>query len=325
MNGKGIILLALKPHRLPADAQARIKAIDGTRTLFASDDRKEIEARLSDTEIAGGDFPPDLIPRLNALRWYQSWSAGTDWLQKFPETKVQPFILTSTSGMHATQMNEHLFGLILSWCKKFPAAFAAQSRKEWYRPQTSQLCELTGKTMLILGLGAIGEQTATIARAFGMSVIGVRRSPRKDEKRTDNVRIALFDELPALLPLADVVVNILPYTSKTRDLINRDYFTRMKKTALFANIGRGGTVNEMDLTAALEENLIAGAVLDVTAVEPLPTDSPLWKRENVIITAHYAGNHSQYDQIAFDIFLENLARFTRGEMLVNVVDKNLGY
>ena len=323
---KGLIILALNPRRIPADAQKRIAAIDDTRTLFSSDDRKELEARLAEIEIAAGDFPPDLLAKSPKLRWFQTWSAGADFLQKHPETKGAPFALTSTSGMHLEQMNEHLFGLLLAWCRKFPKAFAAQSRREWYRPRGyTEMVELSGKTLLILGFGAIGEHTARIGRAFGLDVIGVRREARPGETRTDGVRIGTYDQLASLLPQADIVVNILPMTQDTRAIANASFFSLMKPTALFANIGRGGTVNETDLDAALSNGTIAGAVLDVTAVEPLPADSPLWTRENVIITGHYAGYHPHYDSKAFDIFLDNLSRFTAGEPLRNLVDKNLGY
>ncbi len=322
----GLIVLALGPRRIPPDGLKRIAEIDGTREVFASGDRKEIEARLADVEIAAGDFPPELLAAAPKLRWYQAWSAGADFLQKFPETKDAPFLLTSTSGMHLEQMNEHLFGLLLAWCRKFPLAFAAQSRKEWYRPRGHfEMVALSGKTMLILGFGAIGEHTARIARAFGMEVIGVRRTERPGEARSDGVRIGTLDQLPSLLPQADIVVNILPMTQDTREMADVAFFSRMKPTALFANIGRGGTVNEADLVAALAGGAIAGAVLDVTAVEPLPPESPLWTRENVIITGHYAGFHPRYDEIAFGIFLDNLSRFAAGNPLLNLVDKRLGY
>lgn len=325
MNDKALILLALKRSRLPEDAEAAIRAVDPSKTVLATDDRAEIEARLADAVIVGGDVPADLLHRMPSLRWVQAWSAGTDWLQKFPETQHLPFTLTSTSGMHSAQMNEHLFGLILSWCRKFPSSFSAQSGKRWIKPPASDMVGLAGKTMLILGMGTIGEQTASIARAFGMSVIGVRRTARKADTRSDGVRIAEIGELPALLPSADVVVNILPLTAETAGLIDLDFISRMKPSALFANVGRGGSVKETDLIAALERKLIAGAVLDVTEEEPLPENSPLWTADSVIITAHYAGLTAQYDEVAFSIFLDNLGRYARGEALLHVVDKKRGY
>jgi phosphoglycerate dehydrogenase-like enzyme len=187
------------------------------------------------------------------------------------------------------------------------------------------MVELAGKTMLILGFGAIGEETARLARAFGMSVIGVRRSARSEEQRTDGVRIAAFGDLPGLLKEADIVVNILPFTHETRGLVDRTFLSRMKKTALYANIGRGGTTVEADLAEALRDGRIAGAVLDVTEEEPLAGDSPLWAMENVIVTAHYAGFHPRYDEIAFGIFLDNLSRYVSGKPLKNLVNKSLGY
>jgi phosphoglycerate dehydrogenase-like enzyme len=326
MESKRLILLALKSSRVPADARERIASIDGSREFFPCDDKKEIEARISEIEIAAGDFPPDLIAKAPNLRWLQLWSAGADWLQKHPESKKPDYILTTTSGIHARQMNEHLFGMILAWCRNFPRAFAAQTRREWYRPGSyGETAELSGKTMLVIGFGSIGEQTARIAAAFGLSVIGVRRNARPEEKRVDGVRTAALSDLPDLLPAADIVVNILPLTQDTRGMFDGNLFSRMKSSALYANIGRGGTTNEADLNEAVEKGTIAGAILDVTEEEPLSPSSPLWEKENVIITGHYAGFHPRYDAMAFDIFLDNLSRFVSGRPLANVVDKGLGY
>ncbi len=322
---KSLIHLALQPKRLPENSVERLRAIDGSREIFASEDRAEIEARLDDIEIAAGDFPPDLAVRASNLKWMQLWSAGADWLQTLPEARSKDFLLTTTSGMHVGQMAEHLFALILAWGRKLPDAFDAQRRGEWHRPHRPALLSLAGKTMLIVGFGAIGEGVARAAAAFGMRVVGVVRTPRSGPERTDGVRLALMAELPALMGEADIVVNILPYTQETRGLFGKELFGRMKKTALFANIGRGPTVNEAELIAALESKTIAGALLDVMETEPLPSDSPLWKRNDVILTAHYAGFHPEYDRIAFDIFLDNFERFAKGKALLNLVDKNRGY
>jgi len=301
-----------------------MRAIDGARGILAPENRAEIEARLPEIEIAAGDFPPDLVARCPRLRWMQTWSAGTDWLQAFPETAKMPFALTSTSGMHVSQMNEHLFGMILSWARKLPAASAAQSRREWYRPHRPEIFSLEGKKMLIVGFGAIGEGTARVARAFGMKVVGVTRTART-EPRADGVELGILADLPSLVADADIVVDILPYTADTRHLFAAELFSAMKEGALFANIGRGGTVDEAALEAALASGHLCGAVLDVMEQEPLPSASPLWDRADTLLTAHYAGFHPEYDRIAFDIFIDNLGRFVKGEPLRNLVDKSLGY
>jgi phosphoglycerate dehydrogenase-like enzyme len=138
-------------------------------------------------------------------------------------------------------------------------------------------------------------------------------------------KVVEFQRMYEVLPEADVVVDVLPYTQETRYLMAEKTFAAMKKTALFANIGRGPTVDEAALAEAVRGGTIAGAVLDVTETEPLPPESPLWDIPGIIITPHYSGSHPQYDEMVFELFLDNLRRYRRGEGLRNIVDKELGY
>jgi phosphoglycerate dehydrogenase-like enzyme len=176
--------------------------------------------------------------------------------------------------------------------------------------------------MLILGYGAIGEQTAKIAAAFGMKIIGIRRRPSPPDSP---FRIETMDKLPGLLGEADYVVNILPYTPETKGCMGAKEFTLMKNGAVYVNVGRGLTNDEEALARAIRSGRLAAALLDVAAAEPLPQDSPLWDLENLIITPHYAGARSDYSALAIDITLENLRRYNRGEELLHLVDKNAGY
>ena len=156
-----------------------------------------------------------------------------------------------------------------------------------------------------------------------MRVIAVRRRahvPLAGAERTVGI-----DRLPDVLPVADFVVNTLPLTAETEGLIGEAELRAMKPTAYIVNIGRGATMDEDALVLALREGWIAGAGLDVFTTEPLPPESPLWKMENVIVSPHYAGQTERYDERAVAIFLDNLSRYLRGEALVNVVDKRLGY
>jgi phosphoglycerate dehydrogenase-like enzyme len=325
-KNKGLILIALPPDFIPPGAPERIIAAAGGREIRVSTDLAEIEGFLDKIEIGFGDVPFSLIPRMPRLQWVQLWSAGADWLQQHPAVKALPFRLTNTSGMHRQQITEHLFGLIIAWNRRFPAAFAAQGRHEWLRISGRQLSVLPGKTMLILGYGAIGEQTARAALAFGMRVIGVRRYvPPAVEAAVPDLTVEAADKLLSLLPQADIVVNILPLTQDTRHSFGKAQFGAMKQSALYANVGRGATTDEAALIAALRDKRIAGALLDVTEQEPLAPDSPLWDLENVILTAHYSGLHPGYDAIALEIALDNLGRYLRGETLLNLVDKERGY
>jgi phosphoglycerate dehydrogenase-like enzyme len=325
---KGLILLALPPDRIPAGAEEKIRRAGDGRDLRITANKAEIEPILDAIEIGFGDVPFSLISRMPLLKWVQLWSAGADRLQQYPEIKVLPFQLSSASGMHGPQITEHIFALLLAWNRRLVKALALQSRHEWRQVRAGELPVLSGKTMLILGYGAIGKTVARAALAFGMRVIGVRRRiPAAGTAGAEEpgVTLAPSPELPEYLPLADVVVNILPLTPDTRRFFGPAEFAAMKREALYVNVGRGATTDEEALIEALRSERIAGALLDVAEREPLSPDSPLWNMENVIITGHYAGLRADYDQLALDIALDNLGRYIRGEALRNLVDKERGY
>jgi phosphoglycerate dehydrogenase-like enzyme len=234
------------------------------------------------------------------------------------------FVLTSTSGIHAIQMTEHIFALLLALARELPRAMRLQEGCEWiHQSRHEHLFELAGKTMLLIGVGAIGQRTARVAAAMDMRVLGVRRNPTLGAPAVD----AMFGpgQLVDLLPQADVIVLTVPLTTETRGMIGEPELRAMRSTAYLINVGRGGTVDEEVLARALREGWIAGAGLDVFETEPLPEDSPLWGLDRVIITSHYAGVTPHYHERALEIFLENLQRYQTGEPLRNVVDKQLGY
>jgi phosphoglycerate dehydrogenase-like enzyme len=319
------ILLAFEPDTLSDDQVAQIReAAPQKAAIVMTRDRSEIEAMLDHVEVAVGWFPADLLPQASNLRWYQQWSAGADWLLRHPRAAAADFVLTSTSGIHAIQITEHIFVFLLAFARELPQAMRAQSQRRWIPTDRHQgLFELAGKTMLLIGVGAIGERTARVARAFDMRVLGVRRDPTLDVSGVE----AMFGphQLLDLLPQADVVVLTVPLTEETRGMIAERELRAMKTSSIIVNIGRGGTVEEPALIQALREGWIAGAGLDVFEEEPLPDESSLWELDNVIITSHYAGVTPHYHERALEIFLDNLQRYAAGESLRNVVDKDLGY
>jgi len=319
------ILLALEPDTLSADQVARIRATaPDSASIIMTRDHDQITPLLDQIEVAAGWFPVDLLPQASNLRWYQQWSAGADWLLRHPEAAQADFVLTNTSGIHAIQISEHVFAFLLAFARELPQAMAAQRERRWIPSDHHEgLFELAGKTMLLVGVGAIGERTARIANAFNMRVLGVRRDPTVGAPGVE--AMVGPDQLLDLLPQADVVVVTVPLTDETRDMIAEPELRAMKETAIIVNVGRGGTIDEDALNRALREGWIAGAGLDVFETEPLPDDSPLWERDDVLITSHYAGITPHYHQRALQIFLDNLERYTAGEPLRNVVDKNLGY
>jgi phosphoglycerate dehydrogenase-like enzyme len=320
---KGIILVSLAPAHIPPDMTERLREAGGGREVRTALRKADIEPFLDSIEIAMGDVHFSLIPRMPRLAWVQLWSAGADRLQKYPALKELPFLLTSTSGMHGRQMTEHLFALALAWNRRLDEAFAARTRREWLKIPRERLPLWAGKTMLILGYGAIGREIARAALAFGMKVIGLRRHVSADPE--GDIRIEEASKLTRLLPQADLVVNLLPFTRDTRDSFGGTEFAAMKKTALYANLGRGNTTDEGAMIEALKTGKIAGALLDVSAQEPLPADSPLWGMNNVLITGHYGGLAEDYNVRAAEIALENLRRYLRGGVLKNLVDKQRGY
>ncbi len=288
-----------------------------------SRDKDEITSLLGDIEVAAGSFPRDLLAKAPNLKWFQQWGAGADWLLKYSDAAEHPFTLTNVSGIHAVPISEHVLAFMLAFARGLPGAVRDQVKHRWRKADERSVIELAGKTVLLIGVGAIGERTAKLAAALGMRVWGVRRDPSKEVEYVE--RMVARGELRTLLPDADFVILTVPLTEETRHVMSADEFGLMKDSSYLINIGRGGTVNEADLIRALKEGQIAGAGLDVFEEEPLPEDSPLWEMENVIVTAHYSGDTPHYDERALKIFLENLRLYERGEALTHVVDKRRGY
>jgi len=174
-----------------------------------------------------------------------------------------------------------------------------------------------------VGLGGIGTEVARRAHALGMRVVATRRSSRSGPDFVDYV--GLSDELGDLVAEADVVVTALPLTPETTRMFDAEFFAAMKPTAYFINVGRGKSVVTDDLMAALESGELAGAGLDVTDPEPLPTDHPLWRLPNVIITPHVAASSVQAVERLQAVVRENLRRYVAGEPMLSVVDVGRGY
>jgi phosphoglycerate dehydrogenase-like enzyme len=186
----------------------------------------------------------------------------------------------------------------------------------------SKKISISGKTMLVVGLGGIGSEVARRAAAMGMRVIGTRNSSREGPEYVDYV--GLSHELFKLAGQADVIVNALPLTPATTGLFDKGFFAATKRGAYFVNVGRGQTVVTDDLLEALESGQITGAGLDVTEPEPLPENHPLWQFSNVIITPHVAGRGSTFER-QMVLLKENLRRYAAGDALLNVVDPERGY
>ena len=318
---KGMILVQLEAGRMPDGAVERLARAGYGREVLLTEDRELIERNRERVEIYIGEIDYALLTRMPAVSWVQLWYAGVDGMRAYPELTERPFLFTN-SRIHGPQIAEHVFAMILSWNRRLARIFEAKNRREWIRFPIDALGALTGASLLILGYGAIGEHVAGVARAFGMRVTGLRRNPARG---AEGVRVEPAERLRELLPQADYVLNILPYTPATTRLVGAAEFSLMKKSALYISVGRGGTTDEAALIAALRGRSIAGALLDVTEREPLPPDSPLWDLDNLILSPHCAGFRPGYDRMALEVALDNLGRYVRGEPLNYLVDKRAGY
>lgn len=265
-------------------------------------------------------FMPTIVNSKN-LKWIHSFSAGVDKVLT-PEIINSSVLVSNSAGIHATPIAEHVLGFLLLCTRQFLPALKSQIQHQWKGPE--DVTELRSKTILIVGLGHIGEEVARLVSAFGATVIATVRNLRT-EKPEQVSRLETSDHLTELLPEADFVVITAPLTTENRGLFNKEKFQKMKPTAVIINIGRGPIINEADLIETLKNKTIAGAALDVTETEPLPHNSPLWDMENVFITAHYSGLSERYMERAIDRFCMNLKAFLEGKELPNLVDKRLGY
>jgi phosphoglycerate dehydrogenase-like enzyme len=295
--------------------------------VLLTEDREVVEAVLDRIEIAVRRFPRDLIARAPNLRWYQQWGAGADWLLRHPGARDHPVIITNVSGIHAVPISEHVFAMLLAFARGLPAAVRAQERHDWLTredlDEAGGVFELADLTMLVVGVGAIGERIARLGAALEMHVLGVRRDPTRPAAGVE--RLVGPQQLLDGLPLADGVVITLPRTPETCRLFDASAFAAMKPGAYLINIGRGRVVDETALVEALRSGQVACAGLDVFEAEPLRAESPLWEMPNVIITAHYSGESPRYDERAMAIFLDNLRRYQSGLPLHHVIDKKRGY
>lgn len=298
----------------------QIRAVDPrVRVTAVTDRQKGIELASQAEILVGWNIPREAVQRATRLRWIHSTAAGVDQLLH-PEVLKGEITVTSSSGIHQPLI-EHVFALMLALSRRLHIAMRGQLHRRWDRARAVG-DELRDRTLGILGLGRIGAELTTPAQAFGMRVIGTKRTPAHIPG-VDQVFPP--DGLPEVLRQSDVIVIALPLTPETSGLIGEAELRMMKATAFLINIGRGAIVREAALVKALREGWIGGAGLDVFEQEPLPADSPLYDLQNVIITPHVSGTSPRYWDRAIPLFCENLGRYLRGELLLNRVDKERGY
>ncbi len=235
--------------------------------------------------------------------------------------------LTCARGVNAITVAEHTLALMLALARCLPQSWRHQQQRRWAQQELWDAAvrpgELYGRTVVLVGLGAIGQQIARRVRAFGMRVLAVTQSGRARPGAAD--RVFPPDRLDELLPEADFLVLAAPETPATRQLITRERLARLPAHGFLVNIARGSLVDELALAEALRERKIAGAALDVAQREPLPADSPLWDLDNLLLTPHTAAAAEKLWSRHAELLLENLRRWFAGEPLLNRVDRQRGY
>ena len=248
----------------------------------------------------------DLIRQASGLKWIQSLATGVDHFLRCPSLRADT-LLTSGRGIHGPAMRETVAYLLLSLSHETRRLVQQQNEHRWDRSRPWPL--LAGKTAVIAGVGFSSTEGAKLLKAFGMRVVGVSRTPRAIDGFDAVVPTAGLVEAAAE---ADYLISILPGDAHNVGVMNGKVFAAMKPTAYFVNVGRGETVDEAALLAALTEGRIAGAGLDVFAKEPLPGNSPLWDMPNVFLTSHIAGLFREYEDYAMPIIVDNMRLFLAG-------------
>lgn len=294
-------------------------------TFLDAWDRDTLRRLLPEADVAFTPFVDrDVFASASRLRWVQSPAVGVGSLM-FPELLASPVVITSARGIRARSIAEHVLGVTIALARAMPAALRAQAAHRWAQEELeTEARTLQGQRMGIVGLGAIGLELVKIAAPFGFRISAIRR--RVGEPPPDGVEAVWTpDRLPDLLSQSDVVVLAAPHTPETKRLIGRAQLDRMKRGALLVNIARGKLVDDEAVIDALRDGRLGGAALDVFSQEPLDPSSPYWDLPNVIITPHTSGAMKDYWTPLVALFSDNLRRFEKGEPLLNVVDKVVGY
>lgn len=292
----------------------------------------EAVERAGDAEVVvGGGISSDMLAAAHKLRWVSFWSAGLD-NKVSPELEARPLLLTSANGIHGPNIAEHVLMFMLMFARQMPFFMQMQAEGRWERAMPldarrgNKVFELNGQTLGIVGMGRIGEALTTRARAFGMRVIGLKRDPSsRYDSSVQPEKLYGPAQLPLLLQESDHVCIATPYTPQTHHLFNASTLAQMRPTAYLYNIARGKIVDEAALVSALQNDRLAGAGLDVFEAEPLPSDSPLWRMPNVIITPHISGLTPHYFARAAELFAANLKRYLAGQPLQSLYDPTRGY
>ena len=322
------------PQRIAVDGAVpgltdAIRSLAPNAAVVAAANVSEMTVAAADADVMVGRSAlicnDAVLAAAKNLRWLQSVYAGVESCVSNPALLERDILLTNMRAIGGPVIAEHAIGLLLGLSRGLHVTIPRQAKGEWLQnyPAESRVTVLHGKTMLVVGLGGIGSEVAERANALGMRVIATRASDAPSPAFIKHV--GKPDELMKLLGEADVVVNTAPLTTETRGLFDAKVFAGMKRTAYFINVARGASVVTDDLVDALVSYRIAGAGLDVTEPEPLPSDHPLWRAPNLVLTPHVAGDSDLGVGPQLQLLRENLRRYQAGERMLSVVDLRREY
>jgi phosphoglycerate dehydrogenase-like enzyme len=292
--------------------------------IVVTESEADLAREIVEADAAYGCIPPELLPLAQKLAWLQSPQIAPQADFYYQALIDHPVVVTNPRGTFNDHIAQHIMMYVLALARGLPYYLAAQWERRWDKDaRKSPYLDLKATTALIYGVGGIGQETAKLALAFGMRVIGL---DARWEYEVPGVEKHGPADLEALLPEADFVIVTVPHTPETEGMWHAGRFQQMKAGAYFINIGRGLTTKLADLVAALEQGHLAGCALDVFEIEPLPASHQLWALPNVILTPHVAAQDAaNIPERQFEILLDNARRFAAGEPLRNVVDKRVWY
>jgi len=310
-------------ENLTATEEKQIKSAGKNIELRIAASPDELKKCIGEAEVVLGRLDESTVKLAKNLKWMQGWGAGVENMPK--ELVEHPCQVTNMQRIFAPVIAESAIGLLLSLTRGLTqVSIPAFQQKQWKEADNVPLDDLYGKTIGIVGMGGIGSETARrLHYGFNMKVLATDAKPLPKPEFVAELHDPGW--LMEMVPQVDVLMSAAPLTKQTRQLFNSEVFSKMKPSAYFINVSRGGLVDQDALVKALKEKKIRGAGLDVTTPEPLPVSHPLWTCPNLVITPHNSGQAPIRQVRLLALVSENVRRYSHGLPLLNVVDKIKGY
>jgi phosphoglycerate dehydrogenase-like enzyme len=311
----------------PGQAQFELlKGLDKNIRILIAESSEEAAARAPEADVilvwaTNRGWLEATLPRASRAKWIHGRFAGLDHVI-FPELKASTIPFTNGRGVFSQSLGEFVLAVMLYFAKDFPRMRRNQQAVKW---DPFDILEISKQTMGVVGYGDIGRACAWRAKAMGMRVVALRRRPELSKEDPHVDRVYGWDCRLEMIAQADYVVCAAPLTAETTGMFSDAEFAAMKPGGVIINVGRGPVIDEPAMIRALQSGRIKGAGLDVTSVEPLPPDSPLYKLDNVLLSPHCADHTSDWLEDAMRFFLQQLERFRGGQPLENLVDMTRGY